>query len=85
MNRRRSSATTTSGGSRLTDVSALTVIPRGRPSWSVVRTVIPVTKWPITFRNVSGATGAGGENVTASGCGMAGSLREAPDILRRWP
>jgi len=64
MKRRRSRATTTSGGSRLTDVRALTVMPRGSPSWRVVTTVIPVTKWPITARNVSGATGA---SVTASG------------------
>ena len=69
----------TSGGSRLTELRALTVMPRGWPLLSVVTTVTPVTKWPMTARNVSGATDA---SVTASGCGMRGSLREAPDILR---
>ncbi len=43
----------TSGGSSETELSALTVIPKGRCPSSAVTTVTPVTKWPITRRNVS--------------------------------
>ena len=57
-----------SGGSRLTDDSALTVIPCGWSPSSVVTTVTPVTKWPITRRNRSGAISA------ATGSGMGESL-----------
>src|SRR5436190_13718404 len=55
MNRLRSRATMTSGGSSDTDDSAFTVIPTGWPSSSVVTTLIPVANRPITSRNVSGA------------------------------
>ena len=41
-NRRRSSATITSGGSSETELSALTVIPNGRSPSSAVTTVTPV-------------------------------------------
>src|SRR3970040_2202693 len=51
MNRRRSSATITSGGSRETGARALTVMPWGRPSAIVVMTVTPVTNSPMTSRN----------------------------------
>src|SRR6478735_5799273 len=50
MNRSRSSAIITSAGSRLTDASALTVMPRGRSPSSAVTTVTPVAKWPIAVR-----------------------------------
>ena len=49
----------TSGGSRLTEVKALTVVPQGwMPSGvgeAVVMTVTPVTKRPRTSRYVSGS------------------------------
>ena len=48
----------TSGGSSDTELSALTVIPNGRSPSSAVTTVTPVTKWPITRRNVSDAIAA---------------------------
>ena len=40
----------TSGGSRLTEARALTVIPCGRSPSSAVTTVTPVAKWPIAVR-----------------------------------
>ena len=43
----------TSGGSSETELSAFTVIPNGRSPSSAVTTVTPVTKWPMTRRNVS--------------------------------
>ena len=43
----------TSGGSSETELRALTVIPNGRSPSSAVTTVTPVTKWPMTRRNVS--------------------------------
>ena len=53
MNRRRSSATITSGGSSETELSAFTVMPCGWSPFSVVTTVTPVAKWPITLRKSS--------------------------------
>ena len=54
MSRFRASATMTSGGSRLTDDIALTVIPAGSPaSSSVVMTLMPVANRPMTSRNAS--------------------------------
>ena len=41
----------TSAGSSETDENALTVMPWGRPSSNVVTTLIPVAKWPMTWRN----------------------------------
>ena len=43
----------TSGGSSETELSALTVIPKGRAPSSAETTVTPVTKWPITRRKTS--------------------------------
>jgi len=51
--RRRSSATITSGGSSETELSALTVIPKGCAPSNAETTVTPVTKCPITRRKVS--------------------------------
>ena len=48
----------TSGGSRDTELSALTVIPSGRSPSNVYTTVTPVTKRPITRRNSSEPIGA---------------------------
>src|SRR5204863_5043246 len=53
MRRRRSIAIMTSGGSRLTELRAFTVIPLGRLPSRTVTTVTPVAKWPMTLRNVS--------------------------------
>ena len=50
MNRPRSIATVSIGGSRLTDARALTVIPSGRSPSSVVTTVTPVGSWPMATR-----------------------------------
>ena len=54
-NRRRSSATITSGGSSETELRALTVMPNGRSPSKADTTVTPVTKWPITRRKTSGS------------------------------
>src|SRR5829696_6751430 len=50
MNRARSSATITSGGSRLTEARALTVMPSGRSRTRAVTTATPVAKCPIALR-----------------------------------
>src|SRR5262245_62648876 len=54
MNRRRSRAIITSAGSSDTDEKAFTVIPAGFPPSNVVTTLMPVAKWPMTWRNSSG-------------------------------
>ena len=51
----------TSGGSSETELRALTVMPNGCSPSSAVTTVTPVTKWPMTRRNVSDGIAALGE------------------------
>src|SRR5258706_7650091 len=71
MNRLRSRATITRAGSSDTDEKALTVMPAGRSPSSVVTTLIPVAKWPMTSRNRVGWAS------------IAGSLRRLrPGALR---
>src|SRR5262245_20543873 len=49
--------TSTSGGSRLTELKALTVRPRGWPAASrVVTTVTPLANWPSARRNAEAST-----------------------------
>src|SRR4051794_19430534 len=45
--------TSSIGGSRESDVTALAVVPYFRPSWSAGTTVTPLAKWVITSRNSS--------------------------------
>src|SRR5688500_9195567 len=54
----RSMHTSTSGGTRLTELNAFTVIPWSRPSPSRTVTIVtPVANRPRTLRNVSGSSG----------------------------
>src|SRR5439155_27134549 len=79
----------TSGGSRLTELSALTVIPQGRPSAWAVTTVTPVAKWPITLRNVvrvssiAGSVGERPSTVLMRGGRPGPRLHSAHDERRR--
>src|SRR5512135_106853 len=70
MNRARPRAIITSGGSRLTDARALTVIPSGRSPSRVVTMVTPVANWPMAVRKSAFGT------VTRSG--YAGGRAPAP-------
>src|SRR5438309_1135591 len=71
MKRPRSSATITSAGSSDTDEKALTVMPAGSSPSSVVTTLTPVAKWPMTSRNRSGP-----------GCIVASLRVDRPGALR---
>ena len=75
--------TSSIGGSSESDETALTVMPRGAPSSTVVITTTPVMKLPITRRNTV-ASKAGPAPGGVSTADMVFLLVERADTANRW-